>query len=173
MIFFSKKFFSHPRYYSLSPPAILTNINFLLTISLHDQEKRFQEVIKWSPKGNALIFHQRNSFMETQSERLCVKGPAIKRELTVFSNWDRSLSTIICLPVKVAKGFCMLHTTVYEDLLIKTHVYLLINWGLISSIFNFPVMIWYRAPLLAAPLSRMAQLMSFCIEISAVRALIT
>ena len=42
----------------------VTNINFLLTISVHNQKKRLWESIKWSPKGKCfdLLSNSLNSF---------------------------------------------------------------------------------------------------------------
>ena len=36
--------------------SMVTKINFLLTISILDQEEMWRELIKWSPKENTLIF---------------------------------------------------------------------------------------------------------------------
>ena len=49
---------------------ILTNVNFLLTISIHGQDVRLWELVKWSAKRKCLIFYQ---ILSTYSLRKCVK----------------------------------------------------------------------------------------------------
>ena len=54
---------------TLSVPMV-TNINFLPIISIHHQEKKLWELIKWSPRINALIFYQ---ILSTHSLRKCIE----------------------------------------------------------------------------------------------------
>ena len=56
--------------YSQTPLTLwvpmVTNINFLLTMSIHCQEKRLWELIKWSPKWKCidLLWNSLNSFFK-------------------------------------------------------------------------------------------------------------
>ena len=49
---------------------MVTNINFLLTISIYCQEIRLWEVINWSAKRNTLLFYQ---ILSTHSWRKCIE----------------------------------------------------------------------------------------------------
>ena len=52
-------------WFTLKVPVV-TNVNFLLTISIQSQDIRLWELIKWSPKGKCLdqLSNSLNSFMK-------------------------------------------------------------------------------------------------------------
>ena len=66
---------------------IVTNINVLLTIFIYCQERRLWELIKWSPKENALIFYH---ILSTHSLTKCIE----------ISFWR------ICMWIWGHKGLC-------------------------------------------------------------------
>ena len=63
---------------SLSGPRAI-NINFLITILIHNQEKKLWELMKWSPLQNALIF-----INSTNSLKKCIEI-SLKN---LCSHWD-------------------------------------------------------------------------------------
>ena len=50
--------------------TLVTNINFLLTISIDCQEQSLWELIKWSQREKSLIFYQ---ILSTNSLRKCIE----------------------------------------------------------------------------------------------------
>ena len=84
-------------YLTLSVP-IVTNINFLLTISIRCQDKSLRELVKWSPNRNCydLLFNSLNlslgKCMNISMENLYVDIWACKDY--IFRYWSRFLSSV-------------------------------------------------------------------------------
>lgn len=70
--------------YFLSPKSITRNINFLLTISIQNQEKRLWELIKWPPRGKwfDLFSNSQTKCKEISVENLLLRGEPFNSALT-------------------------------------------------------------------------------------------
>ena len=74
----------------------MTNVNFLLMISIQYREIRLWELIKWSPKGKCLdlLSNSLNSFMEGNVCRsvwricMCILGLKGLRLNFIWNRWD-------------------------------------------------------------------------------------